>query len=397
MLGLSHILASVTEIDFTNQLLKASTSILPISHSSSTLSPLATTNENDKFDLLEIPFDKLIISCGAVVNTFNTPGVSENAFFLKDVTDAQLIRSRILSLFDEASLPGCPESKKKALLHFAVVGGGPTGIEFLGELHDLIYKDLISIFSKEVIDCVSMTVFDVAPKIMSTFHESLMKYTIRTLESRPNVSIKTSTSISRITKDEIYIKSPKEEVIPYGLLLWATGVSPSPLIRSLISLSSSIGKNKPAIDTRSGRILTDEFLRVLKEGSSSSFSNVWAIGDCAGPELPPTAQVAKQKGKFVGNLLNKIHNKETEIGQKPFIYEERGYMAYIGEGKAVVGLYLSKKLRPITGKFARMIWNSVYLSMLTSWRNRFLVPIYWMLASWFGRETSYIKRITNAK
>lgn len=330
------------------------------------------------------------------MNTFNTPGVSEHAHFLKDVTDAQSIRSKIMSLFDEADIPGTSEERKRSLLHFAVVGGGPTGVEFLGELYDLVHNDLSRVFSKDLISHVSMSLFDVAPKIMCTFHPSLVEYTVGELQKRPFISIRTSTSISKISKDEIFVKSPKEEIVPYGFLLWATGVSPSQLTRSLASSPRIEGR--PVIDSKSGRLLTDAYLRVMREESSKSvpFANVWAIGDCAGPEYPPTAQVAKQKGEYVGSLVNKLHldndiNENRKI--RPFVYKDRGYMAYIGKGKAVVGLsVIGKDLRLFSGKFARLLWDSAYLSMLTSWRNRVLVPLYWTLASWFGREISCIKK-----
>ena len=390
-LALSHILATVTSIDFQKQTLKANPTISAMSNSSS-----STFVQSDSILDIELSYDKLIIACGAVVNTFNTPGVAENAYFLKDITDAQAIRSKIMSLFDEAALPGTTEEKRRSLLHFVVVGGGPTGIEFLGELHDLVYNDLRHVFPKELISCVSMSLFDVAPKIMGTFHPSLVEYTTNALQKRPLVSIRTSTSISKISKDTIFVKSPKEEKISYGFLLWATGVAPSQLARALASLSSAEGK--PAIDSRSGRLLTDKYLRVLKEGSSKPdpFPNVWAIGDCAGPEHPPTAQVAKQKGEYVGKLVNKLHHMDhidENRNLRSFSYKDRGYMAYIGEGRAVVGFYcIGKDIRLFKGKLARLLWNTAYIAMLTSWRNRILVPLYWTLTSWLGREISCVKQ-----
>lgn len=94
---------------------------------------LEKVSKTQKGQLFDLKYDKLIIAVGAYTQTFNTPGVKENANFLKDVGDARKIRKRLLECFETASLPTTPDAVRKQLLHFAVVGGGPTGIEFSAE------------------------------------------------------------------------------------------------------------------------------------------------------------------------------------------------------------------------------------------------------------------------
>jgi len=94
---------------------------------------LEKVSKTRKGQLFDLQYDKLVIAVGAYLQTFNTPGVRENANFLKDVGDARKIRKRLLECFETAALPTTPNDIRKQLLHFAVVGGGPTGIEFSAE------------------------------------------------------------------------------------------------------------------------------------------------------------------------------------------------------------------------------------------------------------------------
>ena len=92
--------------------------------------------------IFPVKYDKLIVTVGSYSQTFNTPGVRENAYFLKDVGDARRIRKRVLEIFELCRMPFIDDETKKQLLHFVVVGGGPTGIEFAGNLSDLINQDM---------------------------------------------------------------------------------------------------------------------------------------------------------------------------------------------------------------------------------------------------------------
>jgi len=94
---------------------------------------LEKVSKTKKGQLFDLKYDKLVIAVGAYLQTFNTPGVKEHANFLKDVGDARKIRTRLLECFETASLPTTPDEMRKQLLHFAIVGGGPTGIEFAAE------------------------------------------------------------------------------------------------------------------------------------------------------------------------------------------------------------------------------------------------------------------------
>lgn len=116
---------------------------------------------------LDLSFDHLIIAVGSYSNTFGIPGVKEHAFFLKEVADARKIRTRVLECFERADM-ATSDDEKNRILHFAVVGGGPTGVEFSSELHDFIREDCSRLFPS-LMNHVTIAVYDVAPTVSVNF------------------------------------------------------------------------------------------------------------------------------------------------------------------------------------------------------------------------------------
>ncbi|KAL0319551.1 UNVERIFIED_CONTAM: External alternative NAD(P)H-ubiquinone oxidoreductase B1, mitochondrial [Sesamum radiatum] len=119
---------------------------------------------NNEFSL---EYDYLVIAIGAKVNTFNTPGVMEHCHFLKEVEDAQRIRRAVIDCFEKAVLPGLTEEERRTNLHFVIVGGGPTGVEFAAELHDFVHEDLVNVYPS-VKDLVRITVIQSGDHILNT-------------------------------------------------------------------------------------------------------------------------------------------------------------------------------------------------------------------------------------
>lgn len=146
--------------------------------------------EAKKGELFDLKYNKLVIAVGCYAQTFNTKGVKENAFFLKDVGDARKIRNRLLSCFEAASFPTTTDKMRNQLLNFAIVGGGPTGIEFSAELHDLIKEDMVKLYS-ELVGHARITVYDVAPKVLSMFDDKLSQYAMDHFK-REGIEIKTN-------------------------------------------------------------------------------------------------------------------------------------------------------------------------------------------------------------
>lgn len=332
----------------------------------------------------EVAYDKLVIASGAQASTFGIRGVHEHAIFLREVHHAQEIRRKLLLNLMLSDVPGVSEEEKKRLLHFVVVGGGPTGVEFSGELSDFIKNDVRQRYA-HVKDYIHVTLIE-ANEILSSFDDRLRHYAMRQLTKS---GVRLVRGIVKDVQPEKLILSDGSEV-PYGLLVWSTGVGPSPFVKNL-ELPKSPG----------GRIGIDDWLRV------PSLQDVFAIGDCAGflestgkPVLPALAQVAERQGKYLASLLNRIgkaggghanSGKDVDLGD-PFVYKHLGQMATIGRYKALVDLRQSKEARGLSlkGFPSWFIWRSAYLTRVISWRNRFYVAINWLTTFVFGRDISRI-------
>jgi NADH dehydrogenase FAD-containing subunit len=159
------------EIDFAHKTLKCMPATRPHDAESTGDTDIVPHHPQTPFTL---HYDKLIIAVGAYSQTFGIPGVKEHAHFLKDVKDARKIRGRILECFEQASQPLLSDQERRNLLNFCVVGGGPTGIEFSAELHDLVHAEMKDHYPA-LAKLVQITVFDVAPSILGSFDRSLQK------------------------------------------------------------------------------------------------------------------------------------------------------------------------------------------------------------------------------
>jgi NADH:ubiquinone reductase (non-electrogenic) len=149
--------------------------------------------DGHEFDL---PFDLLVISVGAITHTFNIPGVPEYALFLKQVSDARLIRQRIFECLERASLPGVMEVERKRLLRFVIVGGGPTGVEFAAELHDLAFAEIRRAYP-HLVDEVKITLVDSGKLLLSSYDKALSEYTLKHFQ-RQAIEVLTQTRVMRV-------------------------------------------------------------------------------------------------------------------------------------------------------------------------------------------------------
>ena len=152
----------------------------------------------EKGRMFDVGYDKLVIATGCYSQTFGITGVKENALFLKDIGDAKKIRRRILELFEIASLPTTSEALRKHLLHFAIVGGGPTGIEFAANLRDLVQEDLTKIHPK-LTAYVRITIYDVAPKVLPMFEQKLADYAMKMFRTS-GIEVKTSHTVEGLRR-----------------------------------------------------------------------------------------------------------------------------------------------------------------------------------------------------
>jgi NADH:ubiquinone reductase (non-electrogenic) len=342
----------------------------------------------------EVPFDMLVVGVGAENATFGIPGVREHSCFLKEVGDAQKIRKQIMDCVETASFKDQSPEEKKRLLHTVVVGGGPTGVEFAGELQDFYMEDLRK-WIPDIKDYFQVTLVEALPNVLPMFSKQLIEYTESTFKEE-HITIRTKTMVKKVTDKTIEAEVTKPdgskelETMPYGLLVWATGNAVRGVVKDLMQ---QIPAQK---DARRG-LNVNEYLVV------NGTENIWAVGDCAVANYAPTAQVAAQEGAFLARLFNTMAKTEEleaelhalsakqavalsgpdrdqvfdEIKERqrqlrrikqigPFQYSHQGSLAYIGAEKAVADVSWLSGNFASGGTLTYLFWKSAYLSMCFS-------------------------------
>ena len=364
----------------------------------------------------EVPFDMLVVGVGAENATFGIEGVRDHSCFLKEVGDAQKIRKRIMDCVETASFKDQSPEERKRLLHMVVVGGGPTGVEFAGELQDFFEQDLRK-WVPEITDNFHVTLVEAMDKVLPMFSKQLIDYTEKTFKEE-SISIRTNTMVKKVNEKSIEAEWKKadgtkmKESIPYGLLVWATGNAVRPVVKDLMSQIPAQKNSRRGLEV-------NEYLVV------NGTENIWAVGDCAIANYAPTAQVASQEGAFLARMFNALAKTETinnelatlsdnqakemdkekrtailgeikslqkslrrikQIG--PFEYSHQGSLAYIGSERAVADVSWLSGNFASGGTMTYLFWKSAYLNMCFSSRNRVLVILDWMKAKVFGRDVS---------
>ncbi|KAJ2654018.1 NADH:ubiquinone oxidoreductase, partial [Coemansia sp. RSA 1200] len=340
----------------------------------------------DQHDTFKLKYDYLVVGVGGTVNTFGTPGVEEHACFLKEMGDARKIRRKLMDCIESATIADVSEAERDRLLHMVVVGGGPTGIEYAGELHDFLKDDLAHWYPK-MADRVRITLVEALPNVLPAFDKKLIDYTQSTfLENK--ITILTRTMVKQVDEKSFVVQNPdgSRSEIPCGLLVWATGIKPQPVV-------SRIRSQFAEAQTNARGLLVDEYLRV------KGAKDVWALGDCALSGYAPLAQVASQQGKWLARRLNSLaaaakDDADADIfalmeeKTKPFKYSSQGSLAYIGSEKAIADLPFFNRNITAGGIATFWFWKSAYLNELFSLRNSTLVLSDWVKRFLFGRDIS---------
>ena len=301
----------------------------------------------------KLKYDYLVLATGGRTSYFGHDEWETFAPGLKDLDDAVEIRRRVLLAFEAAEKETDPE-RRRALMTFVVVGGGPTGVELAGAIaelaHFVLARDFRNIYPEEA----EILLLEGGPKILSSFAPDLSKSAHRQL-AELGVRVLTGAQVTGIDEHGVYLGA---ESIRAATVIWAAGVRAT-------ALTERLGA---PID-RAGRVLINRDLTV------PGHHNVFAIGDMTyleqdGKPLPGVSPVAMQMGRRVaGNIRNDLAGKPYE----EFRYFDKGNMATMGRKAAIAEI---GKLH-LSGFIAWMAWLVVHIFFLIGFRNRFMVLFNW--------------------
>ena len=309
-----------------------------------------------------IAYDTLVVAAGASHSYFGHDEWRPWAPGLKSIEDALEIRRRIFLAFEAAERSGNDEARRRWLT-FAIVGGGPTGVELAGALAEIAHHVLRHDF--RTIDPTHATIVLVegADRILPPFDPQLSARAKEALMAM-GVTVKTGAMVTEITSDEVcYRIGSTVERVKAGTVFWAAGVQASPLARTIAAASGA------TLD-RAGRVSIEPDLTL------PGHPEIFAIGDMthlveSGKPLPGVAQVAIQQGRYVGRVIQARLRGGTAPG--PFHYVDLGNMAVIGRAAAVVE---ARSLK-LSGFVAWLGWALVHLFKLIGLENRVKVFVTW--------------------
>jgi len=302
-----------------------------------------------------IAYDYLVLAIGGQTNFFGMKAVQENGFQLKSIEDATGTRNHLLRMFERASREVDPD-KRRALLTFVVVGGGPTGIETAGALAELITHVLTKDYPEMDLNEVRVLLIEATGSIMATYPDELQKATMKLLESK-GVEIFLNTRLTDYNGQTLTAADGSQ--IDACTLIWTAGVRSA-------EFTDRLGLQQAA----SGRVRVNPTLQLPQH------PEVFVIGDAAyledgkGQPLPMLATVAQQEAKVAARNIQKLVKGET---LEPFQYKDPGLLATIGRNAAVARIWgLS-----FSGFIAWVIWVALHIYRLIGFRNRLVVLINW--------------------
>lgn len=318
----------------------------------------------------DISYDYLVVGAGSITNFFSLQSVERHAFDLKELAHAEKLRNHILTAFERAVMEPDP-ARKRALMTFVIVGGGPTGVEFAGALIELVHFVLAKDYPELSTQAARVVLVEANDQLLSAMPEKQRLYTLKKLRS---MSVEVLLNASVVDASPERVNLADGAVIPAHTLFWSAGVKASPI-------AAHLGTSRK----HGGRVPVEPDL------SLPGHPEVFVIGDMAyleqdGSALPMTAPVAMQMGIYAGKA---ILAREDGRSLRPFQYRDKGSMATIGRSAAVASAFGMQ----FRGYLAWLVWLLLHLYYLIGFRNRTVVMLNWIWYYWFHeRQVRLITR-----
>jgi NADH dehydrogenase FAD-containing subunit len=301
-----------------------------------------------------ISYDYLIVATGMQGSYFGHDDWEPYAPGLKTARDALIVRNKILSAFELAEVESDPE-RRKELLTFVIVGGGPTGVEMAGALSEMAHATLADEFRRSDPRSARIILIDAAPRVLMPYPENLARKTQAKLEQL-GVEVRPGHPVELIDAEGVVVDGQR---IRSRCVIWAAGVRASPA-----------GVWLDAETDRVGRV------KVKPDLSVPDHPEIFVVGDTAcieedGKPLPGVAQVAIQSGKYAARVIQQ--RIQQAAPPPPFKYFDKGNMATVTRGFAVV----DSKFMRTAGFIGKLGWAFLHILYLSAFENRFLVFFQW--------------------
>jgi NADH dehydrogenase len=322
-----------------------------------------------------LKYDYLVIALGSENNFFGMSEIEENAFTMKTIDDAIILRNHMINILEQANLEQDNHDLRKSLLTFVVVGGGFSGVETVGAINDFVRESIKQYCPNIYMSDVRVILVSATDKILEQIDEGLGKFALEKLKVG-GVEFIMNTQVKGATKNKAILHD--DTVIPCYSLIWTAGVTPNNLIANL-----------QCEHDKGHRIIANDYLEV-----SGYEGAVYALGDCAsitdphtGKPYPPTAQHVIRQGKVAAkNIVSAIKGKK-EAKKKKFDYKTKGMMAEIGKRTGVAILFGRIKLH---GILAWWLWRTYYLASLPTAKKKLKVMGDWTSDLLFKPDVSQV-------
>jgi NADH:ubiquinone reductase (H+-translocating) len=323
-----------------------------------------------RFDDLEpMTYDFLVFGLGAEVNFFGTEGAAEHAFPMYTLPHAVHLKSHLLERWEAADHD--PSVVEDGALNIVIVGGGPTGVETAGSIAELYRADFAKDYPNLPQDQARVILVEAGPELFSMFKPKLREYATKALTDR-TVQVMTGAMVSSVSPTRVALKSGEE--LKAHTLVWGAGLQGNQLVQTLgLELQ------------RGNRIGVGPDLALPEHPEVFVLGDAAAIVDAKTQQvLPQLGSVALQSGEHTGETIaRRIAGKKT----KPFEYKDKGTMATIGRGAAVVQMLGG---RTMTGKKAQVAWGAVHLALLPTNEDRAKAVVDWAGATFTHQRAGRI-------
>lgn len=326
---------------------------------------ISLSNRTITVDGTLLPYDYLILAPGAQTNFYGIPDAQENTFTLKSLEDALRIKNQCINLMEAAS-HSTDREKRRQMLRFVVVGGGPTGVELAAELQELIHKTFSRYYPQHIVADASVVLVQRGSELLPPFSLLMRSKSLKVLR-RKGVTVMLNIAVVRVGKSFLEFADKKQ--LAADTIIWVAGIRPNSL-----DFDVSIPR------TAEGRLIVNAALQLEQH------PEVFVVGDAATIQengvirpTPALAQVAVQEAAVVADNIKRLLEG---LAAQSFKYKSAGNLVSLGQWMAIAEI----SGFAFGGHIAWWFWRTVYLTKLLSWRKKVKVAASWTINLFSARD-----------